>query len=330
VIEYGRPITREATATAHGDGFLVVWQQPGAGGAEIWLRNVNALGMPREAARFLGKGFNPRIASQGDLAVVAWTSAGTIQAIGVGRDGDPLDSVPTTIEFPAYSYPQVLHLSFDAMQFNAIVRVNYQVVTARVLPASPGSSEPLTFSFNPDRITFDPQSGATVSGNTILSANPYPWRDTVTAISLRHDLTPRGEARTVSVLGGTTRTAWNGENFVIAWWHLDHYRYARLSPSGEPLDTEFGRVLGEPAGLRPWGPQFEMLVRGEEFLIAVPGQSDGLPGQIAIFRAGGTGEVIPLTPEVTDVRALVRRPDDSTLLLTADRFGQLSVRMVLP
>ena len=330
VIEYGRPATREATATAHGDGFLVVWQQPGIGGAEIWLRMVDALGIPREAARFIGRGFNPRIASQGDLAVVVWTFAGKLEAIRVGRDGAPLDPVPTTIEFPVYSYPQIIHLSFDAMQFNAIVRVNYEVVTARVLPATAGSAEPLTFSFNPDRIAFDPQSVATASGNTILSANPYPWRDTVAALSLRHDLTPRGAARTVSILGGTTRTAWNGEHFVIAWWHRDHYRYARLSASGEPLDSEFGRVLGEPVGLGLWGPQFEMLVRGEEFLIAVPGRFDGFGGQIALFRPGGPGNVVRLTPEATDIRALVRRPDDSTLLLTADRFGQLSVRMVLP
>jgi hypothetical protein len=330
VIEYGRPATWDAAATAHGDGFLVVWQQPGAGGGEIWLRKVDALGVPRDAARFIGRGFNPKIASQGDLAVVVWTSAWKVEAIRLGRDGAPLDPVPATVEFPVYSYPQVLHLSFDAMQFNAIVRVNNQVAAARVLPATPGSAEPLTISFNPDRISFDVQSGATASGNTILSANPFPWRDTVAALSLRHDLTPRGAARTVSILGGTTRTAWNGEHFVIAWWHRDHYRYARLSPSGEPLDSEFGRVLGEPVGPGLWSPQFEMLVRGEEFLIAVPGRFEGFRGQIALFRPGGPGKVVSLTPEATDIRALVRRPDDSTLLLTADRFGQLSVRMVLP
>jgi hypothetical protein len=244
------------------------------------------------------------------------------------------------IEFPTTyypQYPQALDVGFDAMQFNVIVRVNYDVATFRVMPSSPGSAEPMTVLLNPDRIRFDAQSlfllspsAATASGNTILSANPWPRTDTIAAISLRHDLTPRGEARTVSLLGGTPRTVWNGEHFVIAWWHRDHYRYARLSPSGEPLDSEFGRVLGEPVGIRPWGPQFELLVRGEEFLIAVPGQAQGSPGQIAIFRPGEPGEVVPLTPEAMDVRALVRRPDQSTLLLTADRFGQLSVRMVLP
>lgn len=330
VIEYSRPGTREATATAHGDGFLVVWQQPGARGAEIWLRKVDALGIPRDAARFIGRGFNPKVASQGDLAVVVWTSAGRVEAIRIGRDGTPLDSVPTAIEFPAYSYPQALYVGFDAMQFNVIVQVSGSVAMARVLLSSPESVEPWTVSLNPDRISFYPHSFATASGNTILSANPFPRRDTIAAISLRHDLTPHSEARTVSILGGTTRTAWNGEHFVIAWWHRDHYRYARLSPSGEPLDSEFGRVLGEPVGVRQWGAQFEMLVRGEEFLIAVPGRLEGPPGQIASFRAGEPGQVIPLTPEATDIRALVRRPDDSTLLLTADRFGQLSVRMVLP
>lgn len=334
VIEYARPGTREATATAHDDGFLVVWQQPGSRGGEIWLRKVDALGIPRGAARFVGKGSYPKIASQGDLAVVVWTSHSNsrMEAVRIGRDGAPLDSVPTAIEFPTSyypQYPQALHLGFDAMQFNVIARVGNGVATARMLPSSPESAEPWTVSLNPDRISFDPHSFATASGNTILSANPWERRDTIAAISLRHDLTPRGEARTVSLLGGTTRTAWNGEHFVIAWWHRDHYRYARLSPSGEPLDSEFGRVLVWPAGVRPWGPQFEMVVRGEEFLIAVPGQ-DQPPGQIAIFRPGGQGDVVPLTPEATDVRALVRRPDGSTLLLTADRFGQLSVRMVLP
>ncbi|MDP9191773.1 MAG: hypothetical protein M3P06_08720 [Acidobacteriota bacterium] len=335
VLEYARPDTREGTATAHDDGFLVVWQQSGPGGAEIWLRKVDALGIPRGAAHFAGKGLYPKIASQGDLALVVWTSrsASRMEAVRIGRDGAPLDSVPTVIEFPTSfypQYPQALCIGFDAMQFNVIVQAGSTVAMVRVLPSPAESAEPWTVSLNPDRILFYPQSFATAFGNTVLASSRRS--DVIAAIFLRHDLTPHGDARTISVLAGAPEAAWNGEHFVIAWWHRDHYRYTRLSPSGEPLDSEFGRVLGEPVGVRAWGPQFEMLVRGEEFLIAVPGQDQGSPGpgQIASFRAGAPGEVIPLTPEATDVRALVRRPDGSTLLLTADRFGQLSVRMVLP
>jgi hypothetical protein len=331
VLAYSKPDMRYAAAAAHDGGFLVAWQQHGLKGAEIWMRGVDALGVPRGKARFVSMGERPKVASQGDSAFVIWTgiraNQQAVQAIRVGRDDIPIDPVPVIVTtLPGYSV--VRDVTFDGMQFDVFLGAyGLQSAIGVVVPPA-GSADPFTVTASADiSYWWRVSCVAGAPGNTLLTT----VANGIEVVTLRNDLTPHAAPRAISILGGSPLAAWNGEQFVVVWWHVDHYRYARVSASGEPLDSEFGRVLGNLPPASPAGSDFKIVVRGDQFLIASP-------SRISLMRHGAAAETTAIEGDRVD--AFVARADGAMLLVTAtassgDGYlgrttGRLSVRGVTP
>jgi hypothetical protein len=318
---------RNAAAAAHGDGFLVAWQQAGLAGSEIWIRRVDALGEPKGTARFLGEGETPQVASRGDLAMVVWERRSpptiALEAMAIGPDGVPVAAAPMTLA-TVPSGPRVLRkVAFDATQFNVFFSLGYAFHSAvvpvdggRLSPAVSGSAIPRPF--NPEVIGVAP-------GRTLLVSSGWG----IEAATLRHDLSPHTAPRTIYVLGGAlSAPVWTGEHFVLTWWHGDHFRVGRVSDAGEPLDSEFGQVLGNLPFPAPNGlSDFLLVLRGDQHVIAVR-------SQLAILRNTSTTEGVRFTG---DAEALVAHPGGTILLVTsvtepANNFhsSRIHVRALLP
>ena len=302
------PDMRRAAAAPHGDGFLVAWQQSALAGPEIWIRSVDAFGQPQGPARFLGAGAAPQVASRGDLAMVVWTrpeNGLVIEARRIGPDGSPIDSAPVTL---TTSPSPVTKIVFDAMQFNIFYGTSSYGPTlpfrAAVVPAE-------------DDLDVKPSVSAVVPlphPNLIGSAPGHTLfanlGSTIDAFTLRHDLSPYAPRRTISILRGFTGGAfWNGQQFELAWWHIDHLRVSRISTSGEPIDSEYGQFLSTLPIAEPTAPEFAMVLRGNQYVIATT-------RQLAVVTPGSPAESVPLA--VRRVEALVVRPDRTTLLVTSD------------
>jgi hypothetical protein len=344
VLEHSRrPFMSYGAAAAHGFGYLVVWQQFGLDGGEIWMRYLDSTGYPVGRSRFLGPGVRPKIASQGGVALAVWTthSAGqrSMVAIRIGPEGNVLDSAPVSVRVLG-TFPRVLHVGFDATRFNIVFTTDNQSAdTAHVdFAVSSATSSPASFSIALDssRISFVPSAVATAPGHTLLARGSRWAGSPVLAMALRHDLTPQTELRTISILSGEPRAVWKGDHFMVVWWHIDHFRYARVSPEGEPLDAEYGRILGELPDPYGWGISnvwdFQMAVRGEQVVIALPRQNQPYrPGRVAILQPGEKGAATSFYYDDT-VEALASQADGGVLIVTSAsaQWGPLFARMVYP
>lgn len=340
VFQHAPPAMRYAAAAAHGFGFLVVWQQFGLDGGEIWMRYLDSTGYPMTPSRFLGLGVRPKIASQGDVALAVWTTHSTgkqsMAAIRIGREGSVLDSAPASVKLQA-AFPKVLHVGFDATRFNIVFTPDNQSAdTAHVdfsLSSPTSGPAPLSISLDSNRIHSVPSSVATAPGHTLLARGSWKVGSPVLAMALRHDLTPQTELRMISLLSGEPRAVWKGDHFLAVWWHVDHFRYARVSPEGEPLDAGDGRILGElplPAGSGSASiREFQMVVRGEQFVIAMPRENPPhSPARVAILQLGETGAETSVYEDT--VEALAGQADGTVLLVTGLQSGPLYARIVYP
>jgi hypothetical protein len=327
-LAYAATDMRNAAAAAHGDGFLVAWQQAGLAGSEIWIRQVDTLGDPKGTARFLGAGESPQVASRGDLAMVVWErrSAPTIvlEGMAIGPDDAPIAAAPMTVATVPFG-PRVLRkVVFDATQFNVFFSLDSGFHSA-VVPVEGGRlSPPLSVSAIPR--PFHPDAIGVAPGRTLLVSSG----GVIEAATLRHDLSSHTAPHTIFVLGGiVSAPVWTGEHFVLTWWHNgDHFRFGRVSSAGQPLDSEFGQVLGNLAFPAVNGLfDFSMVLRGDQYVIATR-------GQLAILRSGSSTEGVRFAG---DAEALVAHPGGTILLVTsvsdpANHFhpSRIHVRALLP
>ena len=343
VLQHSRPVMRHGAAAAHGFGYLVVWQQLGLDGGEIWMRYLDSTGYPTGPSRLLGLGVRPKIASQGDVALAVWTihSAGkqAMAAIRIGPEGNVLDSAPASVRLPEASFPKVVHVGFDATRFNIVFTPDSWLTDTAHVDFSSLSPASLSISLHSNWIGQVPSSVAAAPGRTLLARGSREAGSRVFTMALRHDLTPQTELRTISILSGEPRAAWKGDHFVIVWWHIDHFRYARVSPEGEPLDAQYGRILGEipfPAWNRNRIANirdFQLAVRGEQFVIATPRENQPFnPARVAILQPGEKpeewGAVWELTEDTVD--ALAAQTDGTLLMVTGLQSGPLYARIVYP
>jgi hypothetical protein len=226
-------------------------------------------------------------------------------------------------------YYRIREVAFDAVQLNVFLDAYGSQRAVSVMVPAGGSPDPLTVSTSPFISNWPVSCVATAPGTTLLAG---PGNGTgIEVVALRQDLTRRAEPRVISILSGRPRAGWNGEHFVVVWWHVDHYRYARVTASGEPLDPEFGRVLRALPPASPDDSNFEMVIRGDQFVIASP-------GRVTLLRPGAAAETTAI--QAGTVEALVARADGPILLVSgvvppADWFlahtsGRLSVRTVFP
>lgn len=236
----------EATVAAHGAGFLAAWQQLAVDGIEVWTRLLDRDGKHAGEPRAVGRGATPKIASNGDVALVVSVDRGVVEARRFDATGKP---VGDTIVLDRAPTARIISAGWDGAQFSVAwvtdTQVSATALTASgevLLPEPVRLAEPapavsdLTFTVSP------------FGGLVLYQSSTKPLDRNTWGVRLGRDLRPTG-ARFL-VLGISAfypQTVWTGQEYIVTVSHANSMRAARVSPVGEALDAPYGLWLA-PGG----------------------------------------------------------------------------------
>jgi len=311
LLSWDVPDARLLAATPHADGFLVVWNRQGVNGGEIWSQRFDATGGAPSAPNFIARGHAPMVASQGDIALVAWSRAGRIEAVRLDRSGVPIDPAPIAMEQGV-----LRHVGFDGLQFNIIYVFNAgsgtQLRGASLTPNQAADAAPrITRIYETSPFGFAAFEAVTAPGVTLLAGSTYTAGRAVVALAL--DLSPKSAPLPLPVLFGATIPVWDGQQFLVTWFHIDHVRSTRVTAAGEVVDSEFGQAIGDfPADTRSFQPGFYRAVAdGNRLFVATPRGMTVMQSLHASESAALPG----VEPLKCSIAALARRPDGTMLVV---------------
>ena len=241
ILAWAKASQFEVALGAHGEGFLAVWKQPGVDGNEIWSRLLDrdghALGEPRP----IGLGTTPQVASNGEVAAVAWFGKRNVEARLLDSAGFPMGE-PIPLDRAADA--RVIGIGWDGTQFS-VAWDNAANVSAVAFSAAGEllSESPVRLS-EPRLSTTGVHSFAVSPFGALLVYSERATGETI-GVRLNRDLSPAGSPFEIFDVHATHRQAvWTGEHYVVVFTHDRSIRAARVTASGVSLDAPYGVWLG--------------------------------------------------------------------------------------
>lgn len=273
----------DVAAAAHANGMLAVWSQFGVLGEEVFAAALESTGSATGAAVRLMPGERPLIASSGEVAlVVARARRGTF-AMRVDRDGTPLDRDPVRLPLDA------IRVLWDGSAFVVLAEGGRAVridESGRLL-----TPEPLTLAaaavLRPSTLATSPD-GALFVFVGLRAPGDFTTR-AVFAQRLTRELQPLGGPELLSILdaGRNVVALWDGDQYRIAFDHVDSVRTTRAGRDGKPLDDVFPAHAGDYYG----GPLELAIVGGALVVVSrelLPPAEGGTVSSVVPTRDGRT------------------------------------------
>lgn len=289
---------RDFHVAPHGNGMMAVWSQYGVLGDEVVAAVLDSSAAQTGALRRIMPGLAPRIASNGEMALVVTTAAKGGYAMRVDRDGFPLDKTP--IVLPLAPRDVVWDGSAFLVQLGTKQAMRIDEFGALLTPAPVELTA--KHAFNASTIAVSP------AGPLFLflgQRGPDNFASGLYAQNLSRDLKPLGEPILISILGTEFDVAavWRGDHYLVAVG-LDGLRTTRVSATGEPLGDVFGELVADDGGI-----SIEIGIVDGRVVVAT---------RLAIAVIDGEREAISTTRDLLNSRAIVTTRDGRSWLFDGD------------
>ena len=222
-VSRGTPRQDDLRGARVGSGFVAVWQQWGISESEIYAAPLTLDGAPAGPSQFLMHGQRPRIASNGDVALVVALTPGGYRFLRVGGDARPLEHTPVALT-DVVPQGAGFDLVWDGSAFAMAFEDYRQPITALRIGAG-GERLGAAVALTPP-----PASGVAhvapaleVSPRALLlvwSAVSSAGRadgTTVYARGFTHDLVALSEPLALAPADVAPRVVWREREFVAAW-----------------------------------------------------------------------------------------------------------------
>jgi hypothetical protein len=293
---------RQVAAIAHGGGMLIAWSQQ-VPDAEVHVARLDSSARRLPMPRVVVPGGSARLASNGEIALVAAQNEEGTRVIRIDRDGRPLDKEPMLLpKLQAHSVVwdggafllligEPYGRRFQAMRIDEFGRL----LTPEAVPLT-------------DRQTMNHFGALAVSPHGTLflySALRVPNDVTSSAIfaqRLTRDLVRVGDPSLISVADshGPTTVLWLGDHFLFAFMHGDVLRSVRVSAEGTPLDGDIPLFLSDA-----YGYAFSVARLDGRTIVATPN---------AVREGGGLSALSGVTFDPVELIGLVTTRDGRSWL----------------